>query len=162
MPNGTVQLIYRTSHADGVKLVSDPRTAAIGYTGSRSAGLTLKQAADAAGKPIYLELSSVNPVVIMPGAITERGAAIADEYCGSCLMGAGQFCTNPGLLVLLNNADSQQFVDSLVTKFQAAKPGTLLTRRDARFLSRIGQRFCDRRSGVAVWWRKRRRSWLLV
>jgi 2,5-dioxopentanoate dehydrogenase len=129
MPAGTIQLIYRTSHSDGVKLVSDPRTAAIGYTGSRSAGLTLKQAADAVGKPIYLELSSVNPVVILPGAITDRGPAIADEYSGSCLMGAGQFCTNPGLLVLLNNPESQQFVDSLVTKFQAAKPGTLLTRR---------------------------------
>ena len=58
LPAATVQLIYRTSHADGERLVSDPRTGATGYTGSRSAGLKLKTAADAAGKPIYLELSA--------------------------------------------------------------------------------------------------------
>ena len=75
LPPGTVQLLYRTSHADGERLVSDPRTGATGYTGSRSAGLKLKAAADAAGKPIYLELSSVNPVLMLPGALAERGTA---------------------------------------------------------------------------------------
>ena len=73
LPPGTVQLIYRTSHEDGERLVSDPRTGATGYTGSRAAGLKLKAAADAAGKPIYLELSAVNPVLILPGALAERG-----------------------------------------------------------------------------------------
>ena len=72
MPVGTVQLLYRLKHADGQRLVADPRLGATGYTGSRAAGLTLKAAADAAGKPIYLELSSINPVVILPGAIRER------------------------------------------------------------------------------------------
>ena len=63
MPPAMVQLIYRTSHEDGERLVSDLRVGATGYTGSRAAGLKLKAAADNAGKPIYLELSSVNPVV---------------------------------------------------------------------------------------------------
>ena len=54
LPPGSVQLIYRTSHADGARAVADPRVGATGYTGSRAAGLTLKSAADAAGKPIYL------------------------------------------------------------------------------------------------------------
>jgi NADP-dependent aldehyde dehydrogenase len=72
LPPATVQLLYRTSHADGERLVADPRLGATGYTGSRSAGLALKGAADKAGKPIYLELSSVNPVVILPGALDER------------------------------------------------------------------------------------------
>ena len=58
LPAATVQLLYRTSHSDGERLVADPRLGATGYTGSRSAGLKLKAAADAAGKPIYLELSS--------------------------------------------------------------------------------------------------------
>src|SRR5678815_877278 len=57
LPAATVQLIYRTSHEDGERLVSDPRVGATGYTGSRNAGLKLKAAADKAGKPIYLELS---------------------------------------------------------------------------------------------------------
>src|SRR5205085_2818422 len=83
LPAGTVQLLYRTSHADGERLVSDPRVGATGYTGSRSAGLTLKAAADATGKPIYLELSSVNPVVILPGALQERFDDIAGQFATS-------------------------------------------------------------------------------
>ncbi|QDU98251.1 aldehyde dehydrogenase (NADP(+)) [Lignipirellula cremea] len=127
MPAGIVQLLYRLGHADGERLVADPRVGATGYTGSRSAGLALKAAADKAGKPIYLELSSVNPVVILPGALAERGAAIADEFTGSCLMGAGQFCTNPGMVVLIEGVGSEQLVTALTEKFDAAPAGTLLS-----------------------------------
>ncbi len=66
MPAATVQLLYRMPHADGLRLVADARVGATAYTGSRSAGLQLKAAADTAGKPIYLELSSVNPVILLP------------------------------------------------------------------------------------------------
>ena len=83
LPTGAVQLLYRLSHADGERAVADPRTGATGYTGSRRAGLALKAAADKAGKPIYLELSSVNPVVILPGALAERGEALAGEFATS-------------------------------------------------------------------------------
>lgn len=127
MPPATVQLIYRTSHADGERLVSDPRIGATGYTGSRSAGLKLKAAADTGGKPIYLELSSVNPVIVLPGALNERLSAIADEFCSSCLMGTGQFCTNPGLIILLKGHESDSFVSTIAEKFKAAPVGTLLS-----------------------------------
>lgn len=127
MPPGMVQLIYRTTHEDGERLVSDPRIGATGYTGSRHAGLKLKQAADLAGKPIYLELSSVNPVVILPGALAERGDEIADEFTGSCLMGTGQFCTNPGLVLLLAGESTDQFMKAVSAKFAAAPVGTLLS-----------------------------------
>jgi NADP-dependent aldehyde dehydrogenase len=128
MPPGTVQLIYRTSHPDGERLVSDPRTGATGYTGSRSAGLKLKAAADAVGKPIYLELSSVNPVVILPGALRERSEEIVGEFTTSCLMGTGQFCTNPGLLLLLEGEETTAFIKTLSEKFQQAPVGTLLSK----------------------------------
>lgn len=125
-PRGLVQLLYRTSHEDGARLVSDPRTGATGYTGARHAGLTLKAAADQAGKPIYLELSSVNPVVILPGALKERGPQILDEYVTSGLMGTGQFCTNPGLVILLEGSNTDTWIDGLVARYQAAPCGTLL------------------------------------
>ncbi len=83
LPAATVQLIYRLSHADGERLVADHRVGAIGYTGSRRAGLALKSAADAAGKPIYLELSSVNPVVLLPGALAERRDELVTEFVTS-------------------------------------------------------------------------------
>ena len=127
MPAATVQLLYRTSHSDGEQLVSDSRVGAIGYTGSRIAGLKLKAAADVAGKPIYLELSSVNPVVILPHALAERAQEITDELVTSALMGTGQFCTNPGIIVLLNNEATQSFVKDLAERYQQAPIGTLLS-----------------------------------
>ncbi len=135
LPPATVQLIYRTSHKDGERLVSDPRCGATGYTGSRHAGLALKAAADRAGKPIYLELSSVNPVVITPAALTERADKLVDEFFGSVLMGAGQFCTNPGLVLLVKGERSQFFVDEVAKKFSGAKSGTLLSPAVAKSLS---------------------------
>ncbi len=126
MPNGFVQLIYRTSHHDGCQLVSHPKMGGCGYTGARETGLTLKRAADEAGKPIYLELSSINPVVILPGALAERLDALVDEFSSSCLMGAGQFCTNPGLVLLLADESTDKFVNAVASKFDAAPAGTLL------------------------------------
>ncbi|HVX10666.1 MAG TPA: aldehyde dehydrogenase (NADP(+)) [Pirellulales bacterium] len=136
LPPGTVQLLYRLGHADGERLVADARVGATGYTGSRSAGLALKAAADAAGKPIYLELSSVNPVAILPGALKERADKIADEFATSCLMGTGQFCTNPGLVLLLAGDATDRFVDALRQRFEQAPPGVLLTKAVAMSLAK--------------------------
>lgn len=127
LPTATVQLLYRLAHADGERLVADRRLGATAYTGSRSAGLALKQAADRAGKPIYLELSSINPVVILPGALAARGESIAEEFTGSCLLGTGQFCTNPGLVLLMRGPHSEEFVSAVVSRFGAAPVGTLLS-----------------------------------
>jgi alpha-ketoglutaric semialdehyde dehydrogenase len=127
MPPGTVQLLYRLKHEVGERLVADPRTGATGYTGSRHAGLALKRAADAVGKPIFLELSSINPVVIMQDALDERGDDLAAEFSGSCLMGAGQFCTNPGMVVLPAGDAAEKFVAQVTAAFKSAPVGTLLS-----------------------------------
>lgn len=127
MPPAIVQLIYRTSHADGERLVADSRLGATGYTGSRSAGLKLKTAADAAGKPIYLELSSVNPVVMLPGALQSRGDEIVDEFLTSALMGTGQFCTNPGLVLAVAGDATDTFVAAVKDRFARGAAGTLLS-----------------------------------
>lgn len=127
MPASLVQLIYRTSHDDGYKLVSDSRVGASGYTGARHTGMKLKAAADAAGKPIYLELSSINPIFVLAGALRERSLAIADDFCGSCLMGTGQFCTNPGVVVLPAGENGQAFVAAVAEKFSKAAVGTMLS-----------------------------------
>jgi 2,5-dioxopentanoate dehydrogenase len=135
LPPATVQLIYRTSHADGERLVSDSRTGATGYTGSRGAGLKLKAAADAAGKPIYLELSSVNPVVMLPGALAERGAKLAEEFTGSCLMGTGQFCTSPSVVILLASPEAEQFISTVKGRLEAAPVAPLLSSAVAKSLA---------------------------
>ena len=126
MPAGFVQLIYRTAHEDGARLVSHPQLGATGYTGARNAGLYLKEAADRVGKPIYLELSSINPVFILAGALRERLTALVDELATSALMGAGQFCTNPGLIVLPAGELAEQFIAALSARYEQAPAGTLL------------------------------------
>ena len=126
LPAAFVQLLYRTSREDGLRLVSHPKIGATGFTGSRSAGTALKEAADRAGKPIYLEMSSINPVFILSGALEERGEAIADEFTTSCLMGAGQFCTNPGLVILPAGKTGEAFVAAVADRFGKAPTGTML------------------------------------
>lgn len=127
LPAGTIQMIYRTSHADGARLVSHPLIGATGYTGSRRAGLALKEAADEAGVPIYLELSSINPVVLLPGALDGDSDRVVDDFVTSVLMGTGQFCTNPGLVVLFDDDSSASFIEKVKVRFEEAPPGTLLS-----------------------------------
>ena len=86
----------------------------------------MKAAADAAGKPIYLEMSSINPVFILPGALKERGVEIAEEFQTSALMGTGQFCTNPGIVVLQAGEEAEQFIAEMQGRFEKAQPTPLL------------------------------------
>lgn len=124
----TVQLLYHMAPEVGLELVAHPLVGAVAFTGSRRAGLALKAAADKAGKPIYLELSSVNPVLLLEGALEERGDAIADEFFSSCTLGAGQFCTNPGFVIVPDGPAGQRFIERARERFTAAEPGVLLAR----------------------------------
>jgi NADP-dependent aldehyde dehydrogenase len=127
LPGATVQMIYNLAPEDGLRFVADRRLGAVGFTGSRAAGLKLKSAADAVGKPFYAELSSLNPVIILPGALAERGAKIVEEFTGSCLMANGQFCTSPGLTILVASDAAEQFIAGVKAKLESSMPGTLLS-----------------------------------
>ncbi len=127
LPAATVQMLYHFDNDVGLRLAGDRRLGALAFTGSRRGGLALKQAADAAGVPAYLELSSVNPVVLMPGALASRGEAIAEQYAQSCLMGVGQFCTKPGLVFAVNDDATRSFMTKVAHAFDAAANGTLFS-----------------------------------
>ena len=126
MPKGLVQLLYRTDHQDGERLVSHPLLGATGYTGSRQTGLTLKSAADCSGKPIYLELSSINPILVLPGALKERQDEIIDDLSSAILLGTGQFCTSPGLIIVIESSVADIFVSELGLRLRKTPPGVLL------------------------------------
>lgn len=136
LPAATVQMLYHFDHAIGAKLAGDARLGAIGFTGSRAGGLALKAAADAAGVPAYVELSSVNPVFLLPGALAERADALAQEFFTSCTMGSGQFCTNPGIVIVPRSADGDAFVAAAVAHFRAAAPNVLFSRGVLEHLQR--------------------------
>lgn len=140
LPPATIQLIYALPPELGLDLVAHPSLGASAFTGSRRAGLQLKAAADRAGKPIYLELSAINPVFLLSGALAERGPAIARELATSCTMGAGQFCTKPGVSVVLAGSAAERtaadaFCAELETLLRAAPAGTLLSQSGAGQIS---------------------------
>jgi NADP-dependent aldehyde dehydrogenase len=139
LPATVVQLLYGCSPEDGLRLVADARIACTAFTGSYRAGVGLKAAADKAGKPIYLEMSSVNPVVVLPGAWQERGSALSDELAASILQGTGQFCTNPGLLLAVGSSTAAGLRDGLAARLGQSPAGTLLGRGVAEHL-RTAQR----------------------
>jgi alpha-ketoglutaric semialdehyde dehydrogenase len=126
LPHATVQLLYHFLPEDGLKLVSHPMLGATAFTGSRAAGLKLKETADRAGKLIYLEMSSINPVFILPGAAKERLNEIALELFQSCTLGSGQFCTNPGLVVLLEDESGEALLQEASRLFHSVPSGILL------------------------------------
>jgi len=109
----------------GTALVTHPEIKAVGFTGSRAGGRALMDAAAARPEPIpvFAEMSSVNPIFILPGALAERGEAIANGLVGSVTMGAGQFCTCPGLVF---TGASTDFENGLKNGFSEAAPATML------------------------------------
>jgi alpha-ketoglutaric semialdehyde dehydrogenase len=127
LPPATVQMIYNLAPEDGLKMAADKRLGAVSFTGSRAAGLKLKAAADTVGKPFYAELSSLNPIVILPGALAERGEKLIEEFSGSCLMAVGQFCTSPGLTILFTGEAAEKFISGVKMKLESSTPGTLLS-----------------------------------
>jgi NADP-dependent aldehyde dehydrogenase len=127
LPSGAVQMLYHLGNETGLRLVSDPRLGAVGFTGSRSGGMALKRAAEEAGKPIYLEMSSINPVIFLPGALSENGEALARELTDSCLAGSGQFCTSPNLILLWQSAEADTLLASVAKSFSERTPAPLLS-----------------------------------
>ena len=130
LPAATVQMLYHISNEDGLRMVADSRLGATSFTGSRAGGLKLRAAAETAGKPIYLEMSSLNPVILLPGAIAERGDKLATEIVDSALAGTGQFCTSPNLILAIDSPETDKLTEELsVATGTAAFRCTLLLRR---------------------------------
>jgi alpha-ketoglutaric semialdehyde dehydrogenase len=114
LPSGTFSYLPGRSQETGAALVTDPNIRAVGFTGSRAGGLALTRLAAARPEPIpvFAEMSSINPVILFPGAARSRGVELGLAYVASVTLGAGQFCTNPGLVLVLDGGDHEQFVQS--------------------------------------------------
>jgi len=125
MPEGTFSMIFDSGIDLGTALVSSSGIKAVGFTGSRAGGRALMDAAAARPEPIpvFAEMSSVNPIFILPGAMAERGESIAQGLVGSVTLGVGQFCTCPGLVF---GNSSEAFEDTLKSGFSEVAPGTML------------------------------------
>jgi len=129
LPEGVFSFVTGPDHALGLALVSNPRIAAVGFTGSRAGGLALLRAAQQRDIPIpvYAEMSSINPVILMPAALNARGPALGTAFVASLTMGAGQFCTNPGLILAIEGPGLDDFVASAVTALEASGSASMLS-----------------------------------
>jgi NADP-dependent aldehyde dehydrogenase len=112
----------------GGELVKHPLLEAVGFTGSLGGGRALYDIAAARPKPIpvYAEMGSINPMVMLPDAIKSRGDALAEGFVGSVTLGAGQFCTNPGLVLVLDGPETGAFIEKVTALMDEKQPGVLL------------------------------------
>jgi alpha-ketoglutaric semialdehyde dehydrogenase len=129
LPSGTFSLLFGAGREVGTALAADPRIKAVGFTGSRSGGTALIKVAAARVEPIpvYAEMSSINPVYLLPHALQTRAEALGREFVGSLTLGAGQFCTNPGLLLAIDSPDLERFIASAVAALQESSANVMLT-----------------------------------
>lgn len=143
LPDGCFSMLHGRGHEIGVELVKHPLTQAVAFTGSLRGGRAMMDVAAARPTPIpfYGEMGSINPVFVLPGALKERAAKIAEAYVGSVTMGVGQFCTNPAIVLGLKSAELTTFVENAGEFAEKVAPQTMLHRG-------IGEAYD---AGTAVW-----------
>ncbi|MGZ0702215.1 aldehyde dehydrogenase (NADP(+)) [Pseudomonas piscis] len=126
MPDGVFNMVYGAGV--GEWLVKHPAIQAVGFTGSLKGGNALCQMAANRPQPIpvFAEMSSINPVILLPEALQARGSQIAAELAGSVTQGCGQFCTNPGLIIGLRSTSFSLFLEQLVAQMNQQLPQTML------------------------------------
>ncbi|QQK64543.1 aldehyde dehydrogenase (NADP(+)) [Cobetia sp. cqz5-12] len=129
LPEGVFSLLYGSGNTLGQALVNNPRIQAVGFTGSRSGGTALLKTAQARPQPIpvYAEMSSINPVLLMPAALEARAEGLGQAFIASLNMGAGQFCTNPGLVLALEGEALERFLKTAADNVAASACQTMLT-----------------------------------
>ena len=129
LPPGVFSHLIGPSNDLGAALVADPHIKAVGFTGSRAGGLALVQIAAQRDVPIpvYAEMSSVNPVTLFPRALAARAEGLGSAFVASLTMGAGQFCTNPGLVLAISGDGLDRFMVTASSAIGQAVPQTMLT-----------------------------------
>lgn len=128
LPGGVFSHVHGKSFEVGQTLVEHPYTKAVGFTGSFSGGKQLFDWANNRKEPIpvFAEMSSINPVFLLPEKMETAASEIARQYAGSVTLGVGQFCTNPGLLIGIEGKELDQFTATLAAEIEAIAPATML------------------------------------
>ncbi len=129
LPEGVFSLLFDTDHTISQALVAERRIQAVGFTGSRAGGLALLNIAQARAVPIpvYAEMSAINPVILLAEALAERSNAIAQQFIASLTLGAGQFCTNPGLVLAVDSPAARAFEQAAAAALTQTPAATMLT-----------------------------------
>ncbi|PLW88294.1 aldehyde dehydrogenase family protein, partial [Mucilaginibacter sp.] len=115
MPKGVFSLLFDSGYAVGEQLVTHPATKAVAFTGSYKGGMALVDLARRRNDviPVFTEMGSINPVLLLPEAIRSKPEELAAKYAASITLGAGQFCTNPGLMMAVQGEGLDRFTGAL-------------------------------------------------
>ncbi len=146
LPEGVFSMLFDAGVEVGVQLVKHPAIKAVAFTGSFAGGTALMKLAAARPEPIpcYSEMGSVNPVFVLPGALKQRGSAVATDLQASFTLGSGQFCTKPGLVLVPQQDGTPAFMKELGDKVSSTPTQTLLTKAIAdRYTSAVKGRMSD-------------------
>ena len=129
LPEGVFSYLPGNNRSLGTSLVQDPRIKSVAFTGSRAGGMALFNLAYARPEPIpvFAEMSSINPVLLLPEAARKNAAQLGRDFIQSLGMGAGQFCTNPGLVIAIDSPDVHSFIASASQAIANVAPQTMLT-----------------------------------
>ena len=151
LPAGTFSMLHGQGSVVGTALVRHPATRAVGFTGSRAAGRALCDVAAARPDPIpvFAEMSSLNPVFLLPGAMAERAGEIARGFAASMTLGVGQFCTKPGLVFAVAGPALDAFVAGVAAAVAAVPAGSMLS-ADIRAAFEHGRDAAVGEAGTAV------------
>ncbi len=127
-PTGTFSHVFCDTYEEAQLLVSHPLIKAVGFTGSYRGGMALVEVANKRFEPIpvYAEMGSINPVFLLSGKLQTSAQELAKQYAASLTLGVGQFCTNPGLVIGVQGAGFDQFVDTLKQEIDGAVPAFML------------------------------------
>lgn len=128
MPNGVFSNINSSGIEVGKLMVEHPKVKAVGFTGSLKGGDAIRKIASERTEPIpvYAEMGSINPVVVLPKALQQKGEFWAEQYASSITLGAGQFCTNPGLILGIEGEELDDFIFKLAENLQSIEPTCML------------------------------------
>jgi 2,5-dioxopentanoate dehydrogenase len=129
MPDGVFSSLVGEGALLGQQLVKHPQIKAVGFTGSFRGGMALLKAAvneRTEPIPVYAEMSSINPVLVLPKKIEQGIDAVTAQLSASITLGVGQFCTNPGLLFVIKDANTDAFIQKLSQALQQVLPATML------------------------------------
>lgn len=128
MPNGVFSNLNSRGVEVGAQLVKHPQVKAVGFTGSIKGGRALFDLASKRAEPIpvFAEMGSINPVVLLPEALKERAESLAKTYANSVTLGTGQFCTNPGLILGVKGTALNNFIETLSEEILRIEPSCML------------------------------------
>lgn len=129
VPKGVFSLLFDDGYTVGEQLVKHPYTKAVTFTGSFKGGSALISLAQERAEPIpvFAEMGSINPVILLPQAIANKPEELAQQCAASIALGAGQFCTNPGLLIAVNSPGLEKFKATLADKIRETPSATMLS-----------------------------------